>query len=58
LGWCICSVHIRGSENCILHLLCRRLQEERQYKPGWCYRMLRSRWGEPTLKEFQIKVET
>ncbi|KAK9914904.1 hypothetical protein WJX75_002108 [Coccomyxa subellipsoidea] len=36
----------------------KRLQEERQYKSGWAYYMLRSRWGEPVLREFEIRVDT
>lgn len=41
----------------LLSIVCRRLQEERKYKSGWCYRMLRSRWGEPTLREFSISID-
>ena len=37
--------------------VCRRLQEERQYQPGWCYRMLRLRWGEDITRRFNIRIE-
>jgi hypothetical protein len=36
----------------------RRLQEERGYQPGWCYRMLRLRWGEEVTRRFSIRIET
>ncbi|BDA43677.1 hypothetical protein COCOBI_04-6910 [Coccomyxa sp. Obi] len=36
----------------------KRLQEERQYKSGWAYHMLRSRWGEPVLRNFDVRVDT
>lgn len=36
---------------------CRRLQQERKYKPGYCYHHLRARWGEEVLREFGISVD-
>lgn len=40
------------------HLLnLRRLAEERRYKRGWCWHMLKSRWGEGCLREFKITPE-
>ena len=35
---------------------CRRIQEERKHRPGWCYHRLRTRWGEDALREFKISV--
>ena len=50
---------------CACDVLARRLiQEDRQYQPGWVWRMLSSRWGEDamvayskTMRPVQQKVE-
>ena len=34
--------------------VCRLLQAERRYRSGWCYFMLRSRWGIDALKKLGI----
>ncbi|CAL8468371.1 g7911 [Coccomyxa elongata] len=36
----------------------KRLQEERRYKSGWAYHVLRSRWGDPVLRNFDVRVDT
>lgn len=35
-----------------------RLAAERKYRKGWCWHMLRARWGEQTLQNFGIKTNT
>ena len=35
---------------------CRRLQEERRYRTGWCYHMLCSRWGRDAIRDLGIAV--
>ena len=49
---------IRAKDACIYHYIRRRLQEERGYQRGWCYRMLRLRWGEEVTRRFNIRMET
>ena len=33
-----------------------RLAAERGYRRGWCWRMLRLRWGEPALRRLGVEV--
>jgi hypothetical protein len=33
-----------------------RLSEERRYRRGWAWHMLRSRWGKPALDQFGVKL--
>lgn len=34
----------------------RRIAEERGRRKGWCWHMLRQRWGEAALQEHGIQV--
>ena len=35
----------------------RRLAAERGRRPGWCWHMLRQRWGEAALQEHGVEVQ-